>query len=480
MLLDSAKALWRDGQSEAALAEAWRAYDAAPDGLAEKLLLARILHHHPAMPGAERKTALLALVCDSELDPGDFSVAAWRHLLAHADLFRTAHESAMFVVLLEADALALALLREDIVVNLDAEAALAKARRWLLLSESWRNHPAAGAALIAQAALNGGAWPFDAEEREALADAGHFADAYLPARPDGTRGAAYADPVTRAVAAQYEGWPYPQWTRVPALASTTLAERVRELDPEGPATIPTPAELLIAGCGTGRQVVLNARRFSGTRITAIDISDASLRYAARRCAEAGVDGVDFRQLDLHDVAALGRRFDAIFCTGVLHHLPDPEKGWATLNAVLKPGGVMHVMVYSQVARLSIRALRRSLSDMLEQKMSDDLLRAVRQRLAAMRNAPPVRTRDFFSLAGVHDLLLHRHEDPFDVPRIRRALDGMGLRLIRFEIPHVGARTRYRTQHPSDPLQRDFTGWSELERGDPMLYFTMYDLWCRKP
>ncbi len=58
-------------------------------------------------------------------------------------------------------------------------------------------------------------------------------------------------------------------------------------------------------------------------------------------------------MDLHDVAALGRPFDGqILCSGVLHHLPDPERGWAALNAALKPGGVMRIMrVYSKIARL---------------------------------------------------------------------------------------------------------------------------------
>jgi hypothetical protein len=41
------------------------------------------------------------------------------------------------------------------------------------------------------------------------------------------------------------------------------------------------------------------------------------------------------------------------------------------------------------------------------------------------------SQDFATLSGTYDLLLHRHEDPFDIPRIERALDRFGLRLLLF-------------------------------------------------
>ncbi len=94
---------------------------------------------------------------------------------------------------------------------------------------------------------------------------------------------------------------------------------------------------------------------------------------------------------------------------------------AALVDVLKPGGFLRVMVYSKLARMNVRAARALLGELVDQPVDDDLLRAVRARLIAAPRNPVARSPDFYTLGGVHDLLLHRHEDPFDVPRIRRAI-----------------------------------------------------------
>ena len=46
------------------------------------------------------------------------------------------------------------------------------------------------------------------------------------------------------------------------------------------------------------------------------------------------------------------RKDLIESLGVLHHLADPWEGWDRLLALLRPGGVMMLGLYSQPARRS--------------------------------------------------------------------------------------------------------------------------------
>jgi SAM-dependent methyltransferase len=480
MSLAEAEAHWNAGRNAEALAAAWRAFDTAPRGMDERRLLTRILSKHPDGPNVGRGDDLRALVEDSEIEPSTVTSAGWIHLRTEAKLFARPDDPRTLAPRLENNALALALLSQDITNDQFAEMALTPVRRWLLEENRWRDFPRLAQAMIAQASINGGAWLFSVEERALLDGAGEFAEAYLPPREAASR-AVYADPVTRAVAEQYEGWPYPQWRRLTRPEPSTLAKRVRRVDPEGPDTVPARgAEILIAGCGTGRQVAAAALRYPHDRITAIDISRASLRYAERRCAEAGVTGVTFQALDLHRVAEFGRRFDAVFCAGVLHHLPDPEAGWAALADVLKPGGIMHVMVYSKLCRMRVQGLRRHLTDLKGQAISDDLLREVRRRLLAEQNLPPLRSHDFYSLAGVHDLLMHPHEDPFDVPRIQRVLAALDLQLVRFGIPNNALCASYLAEHPDDPLQRDFECWNRLDRSNPLLYAQMFDLWCRRP
>jgi SAM-dependent methyltransferase len=480
MSLKSAEAHWQAGRSAEALAEGWLAYDAAPDGLAEKSLLAKVLRRHPQFATPERRESLLALLCDRDVEPGSVAGAGWSLLTADGTLHEApADGMAALAARLESDALAQALLSEDYVADLAVEQVLTRLRAWLLRSGRWHEFPRLSAALITQASRNGGAWPFDDDERACLESNAGFAQAYLPKAASHLGLANFSDPVTQAVAGQYEGWPYPAWRRITAVPPERLARYIRKIDPNGPGGFPEPADMLIAGCGTGREAALVVQKWPNERLTAIDISDASLRYAAERFADIGLQGVQFHQMDLHDVAALGRPFDAILCSGVLHHLPDPERGWAALAAALKPGGVMRIMLYSKIARLGVRALRKTVEDLDGQTMSDDLLREVRRRIGLLPAMRHFKSPDFFTLAGVHDLIMHRHEDPFDIPRIRRALDDLGLELVRFSIPNNEVAARYHAQNPHDPLQRDFDGWMKLERASPGLFSGMYELWCRK-
>ena len=239
--------------------------------------------------------------------------------------------------------------------------------------------------------------------------------------------------------AQYEGWPYPAWTRITLAEPRRFPDVVRKMDLRAVQDLPVDANMLIAGCGTGRQAASVASQYPDATVTAIDVSEASLDYARRQCAALNIDGVQFRKLNLYDVAQLGQRFDAIHCAGVLHHLPDPERGLGALVAVLRPGGLIRIMVYSRLGRLRVAGARTFIRDLAQQPVSDDLLREVRRRFLERQEHPLAKhimlnAPDLVTLAGTYDLLLHRHEDPFDIPRIERALERFGLRLLLFELP----------------------------------------------
>ena len=457
-----------------ALDKAWESLAAGTDSADARRKIPRILSRHPALLDSSRREAFVELLRDGDVEPSALTRAGWT-LAAGEGLFDRAGGPAALAARIEDDPLALALLEESYVNSVEAERGLTALRRWLLLDERWPAFPRTAAALVAQAAHNCGAWPFDEEEQEALrGGAGAFAAAYLPPRSEVAAEARFEDRVTGLVADQYRGWPYPVWTRITRPAATTIPATLEAVDPGGLPALPADAELLLAGCGTGREAALLAGRYPDARITAIDISEASLAYAAQRVA-----GVDFRQLDLHEVAGLGRSFDVIVTSGVLHHLPSPERGWEALVSVLKPGGAMKVMVYSRIGRLKVKAARARIADLVDRPIDDSLLREVRRRL--IQEVPELLAawHDFYTLPGIHDLLLHRHEDAFDVPRIRRAIDDLGLDLLGFVLPDEERRVRYRRDRPDDRLFRDFDAWSALEKKEPFLFSGMYEFWCRK-
>ena len=467
---------------------AWAAFDLNSSHRPVKQLLIDLLDRFPLELAFERRAAFLRLLTDRQVEPNLLSWAGWYLVLQNYALTGYGLEDAAFEALAVAfgsDELAIALLREAPVHSPLAERLLTRLRRWLLLSGEWERHSGLVSALTVQARLNGGAWPFDETERARLGDgASGLVAAYLPPRSaTGAIEPKTGDAVTRAVTAQYEGWPYPAWTRITLPEPRRFPDVVRKMDPRAVQDLPVDANMLIAGCGTGRQAARVASQYPDATVTAIDVSEASLAYARRQCAALNINGVQFRKLNLYDVAQLGQRFDAIWCGGVLHHMPDPERGLDALVAVLRPGGVMHIMVYSRLGRLRIAGARTFIRDLKQQPVSDDLLREVRRRFVERPEHPLAQhimeSPDFVTLAGTHDLLLHRHEDPFDIPRIERALERLGLRLLLFELPDPPAEARYDAMFPADLEHRDINSWRAFEKCEPFLFAGMYRFWCRK-
>lgn len=455
----------------------------AGEGPEAKRLAAALLREAPRLAQPAHAAMILRLVRDPDIDPQSVAAAGWAALLTG---IAPETDGAALAGRLESDALALALLQEAPVAWADAERRLAALRRWLLVARAWPSFPRLAAALIRQAALNGGAWWFDAQERELLRapQSAPFVAAYLPTRVDeASLPASGADAGGDAVTRQYERWPYPRWRRITTAAAERLPDVVARLDPDFRADIPVAARILVAGCGTGRQAADVASRFPDASVTAIDISGPSLDYARAACGRLGLANLAFAKLDLLDVASLGTRFHAIYCAGVLHHMQSPELGWRALAQALHPGGVMRLGLYSRAARLPVTAARQRFADLAGQPVDDDLIRLARRRLLDATDGAArwmARGADFATLESACDLLLHPHEDPFTVPRIGEALAANDMRLLRVVFASPSLARQYETMFPDDPRHADLGGWSAFEKRHPTSFAHMYDFWCGKP
>ena len=124
-----------------------------------------------------------------------------------------------------------------------------------------------------------------------------------------------------------------------------------------PTDRPAPnRQILIAGCGTS-QAARYALREPDARVTAIDISEMSLDLTRRLQQKHGLHNLELRMLPINDVHQLGQTFDQIVCTGVLHHLADPDLGLQSLRNVLNPEGAMQIMVYARYGRTGIEMMQ---------------------------------------------------------------------------------------------------------------------------
>jgi SAM-dependent methyltransferase len=94
-----------------------------------------------------------------------------------------------------------------------------------------------------------------------------------------------------------------------------------------------------AGCGNGAFSIYAAKR--GNQVLAASFSAEEQDTARRRAASLGIDGVDFRLLDLRDLErardSLGS-FDQIICLEVVEHLRDDAGLLSSLAQMLEPGG----------------------------------------------------------------------------------------------------------------------------------------------
>lgn len=281
----------------------------------------------------------------------------------------------------------------------------------------------------------------------------------------------------QAVRSLYETLPYP-----PPVAEVDAFRDHREtLDGSPrhyfnlfwPQRVPTDdLDILVAGCGTAQAVKLAVQQ-PAARVTAIDISVASLEHSRTLAARYDLPNLRFHELPIERVGELGGAFDFIMSTGVLHHLEDPDAGLRALRDVLRPDGAMHIMVYATYGRVGVYMLQEYCTR-LGIGPDDAQLRDLMQITRDLPESHPLRafTRvgpDLTTRAGTADALLHPQDRPFTVSQVYDWLERCGLRHMRWFLqapylptcgdpagsPHAGrlARLSTRDQHCAMELLR---------------------------
>jgi SAM-dependent methyltransferase len=101
------------------------------------------------------------------------------------------------------------------------------------------------------------------------------------------------------------------------------------------------------GCGPGHDLVGFVEYSKPERLIGIDVSPASLEEAGERLALHGAHPTlihvaeNAPRLPLDDASV-----DYVHCSGVLHHVPQPERVLAEFRRLLRPSGRARIMVYN--------------------------------------------------------------------------------------------------------------------------------------
>ncbi len=130
-----------------------------------------------------------------------------------------------------------------------------------------------------------------------------------------------------------------------------LLGRDRMLDELQP---PAGGTILEIGCGTGRNLVLAARRYPNARLYGFDISSEMLKTARASIARAGYgDRIVVAEGDAtgFDAQAMfGRaQFDRVFISYALSMIPPWRQALAPALDAVAPGGRLHIVDFGQQA-----------------------------------------------------------------------------------------------------------------------------------
>jgi SAM-dependent methyltransferase len=193
-------------------------------------------------------------------------------------------------------------------------------------------------------------------------------------------------------------------------------------------------DVLVAGCGTF-QSAKYAFCHPAARVVGIDVSSTSLEHTERLKRNYNLTNLNTRQLPIERVQELDHQFDLIICTGVLHHLADPDAGLRALRSVLNPEGAMYLMVYAPYGRAGVYIIQeycRRLGMEASQQEIHDLISVLKvlpqyhPLLASQRGS-----RDFFNGDALADALLNPRDVAYSVPQLFDFVERNDLRLARW-------------------------------------------------
>jgi len=185
---------------------------------------------------------------------------------------------------------------------------------------------------------------------------------------------------------------------------------------------------LVAGGGTGDATIFLAEQLrsvaSDAEVVHLDMSEASIAIARQRADIRGLTNITWRHdslLNLPQLAAQLGPFDYINCSGVLHHLADPDLGLKALLSVLKDTGALGLMVYASTGRTGVYQMQQLMR--LVNGPDADAQRKIANTRDLLASLPPgnwfKRSEDLhhdhkLGDAGIFDLLLHEQDRAYTV------------------------------------------------------------------
>jgi SAM-dependent methyltransferase len=242
--------------------------------------------------------------------------------------------------------------------------------------------------------------------------------------------------------------------------------------------------VLVAGGGTGDATIFLAEQLRATNaeIVHLDLSAASIELARQRARIRKLTNIRWVHDSILNIPQLDLgRFDYINCSGVLHHLADPDAGLRALKSVLASHGAIALMVYGAIGRTGVYHMQQLLRLANEGCGDQEKIGHAKEVLQALPAGNWYRRAgelygDNDTDAGIYDSLLHTQDRAYTIEEIHAWLgDGHGFTIElsdvnRGRFPYLPELTlglearRLRARLPS-MSERARHAMSELLMGD---------------
>jgi len=317
------------------------------------------------------------------------------------------------------------------------------------------------------------------------------------------------DPPSSDLLDYYENHIAPTWDVQPVASivkvpfKTELQWRYPEFNAVG---FGDKTRVLVAACGSGKEIAQLFETYSDVDITAVDISRKNLAYAIRQNRDLGITDAKVFCADVHDLTPTDfpQLFDVILANDFLHYLADPAKAWRCLAQLLRPSGIMTVTLHNKRLLSTVQAIRKQLASTLSPPVFDnsdypklirvptnDEVREARQfilrKLDAGQQPGPevelVSTMSFYTLNEFRDLIFHPQLRAFTYSSVSELVQSVGLEVVGFEFPEILCEKEltYQAEYPDDQNMKNAAHLDQFDEKDPQAFTGFYiTVTCQKP
>jgi SAM-dependent methyltransferase len=266
-------------------------------------------------------------------------------------------------------------------------------------------------------------------------------------------------------------------------------------------------KVLIAACGSGREIYQVFTTYKNVEITAIDISEVNLAYAIRQNTELGVTGVKYYLADVLSLSPshFPSQFDVVIANDFLHYCPDPIKAWDKLSALVRPGGLFMATLHNKKLVNAITKMRSMLTSAFKPALFDnspspkllriatdeevrEARRLVLDSLDQTREVPAelmdlVTSLAFYSLNEFRDLVFHPVVTGFTYTTVNKLINQLGLKLVGFDFPEMYCEKElsYKGEYYTDRAMAHGPSLDAFDAKDSSAFAGFYiSFTCEKP